>query len=107
MPPPAYLSVQGVLLALVNTHERVFTREQEETKRLQLCLDAQERTQKRADRAYFGTVDRHTSPFCPIRRMVPRTGRTVAPDHTRSEPMRYRPELFEGCLVGAGPSLEP
>ncbi|WP_435106557.1 hypothetical protein [Nocardiopsis synnemataformans] len=55
--------VWGIGQGFQNAHERALTRDREETKRLQLRLDAQERAQERADRVYFDTVDRHIGPL--------------------------------------------
>ncbi|NKZ01473.1 hypothetical protein [Nocardiopsis alborubida] len=55
--------VWGIGQGFQNAHERALAREREETKRLQLRLESQERAQERADRVYFDTVDRHTGPL--------------------------------------------
>jgi len=55
--------VTAVGQGLHRRHQRALAREREETERLRLRLEAQERAQERADRIYLDAVERHTGPL--------------------------------------------
>ncbi len=54
--------VWGVIQGRQRARELTMAREREETERLRLRLDAEDRLQERADRIYLDAVDRHTDP---------------------------------------------
>lgn len=53
-------AVWGITQARQRAHERALNRDREETERLRLRLEAQDRSQERADRIYLDAVERNT-----------------------------------------------
>lgn len=52
--------VWGIVQSRQRAHELKVLREREETERVRLRIEADERSQERADRIYLDTVERHT-----------------------------------------------